>query len=154
MRRKGLDRSSAPMKAGGFKSAAFNRSAAKEAGAVVKVKRAMKSSQRAVSADEKLLWDRLAARGCVACLKDGRFNPHVSIHHCDGRTKPDCHKRVLALCGSHHQDDGSGAIAIHPWKAQFEAKYGTQAELMAEWAEALAGQQAGATAADPDQSKT
>jgi hypothetical protein len=40
---------------------------------------------------------------------------------------------VLSLCASHHQD-GTGndptAIAIHPWKARFEKKYGTQKKLM------------------------
>ncbi len=81
---------------------------------------------------EKAHWNALCSTvGCVACLIDGDFNNWCSIHHCDGRTKPGCHMRVLPLCGSHHQDDGSGAIAIHPWKAQFEAKYGTQADLMA-----------------------
>jgi hypothetical protein len=97
----------------------------------------MKTRQRAVSVYDKALWDRLAALGCVACMKDGRFNPHVSIHHVDGRTKPDCHSKVLPLCGSHHQDDGSGAVAVHPWKARFEKLYGTQEELMAECARML-----------------
>ncbi len=95
------------------------------------VKSALKTKQLAVTAGEKKLWDQLAQLGCVACMKDGHFNPHVSIHHVDGRTKPGCHQRVLPLCGPHHQDDGSGAIAIHPWKARFEARYGSQAVLMA-----------------------
>ena len=91
-----------------------------------------------MSADDKALWDRLANEiGCVACMKDGRFNPHVSIHHVDGRTKPGCHRLVLPLCGSHHQDDGSGVLAVHPWKARFEKLYGTQEELMAECARLL-----------------
>ena len=86
------------------------------------------------SKKEKELWNAIAELGCIACRKDGRFNPYVSIHHCDGRTKPGAHKKVLALCAGHHQD-GSGAIdliAVHPYKARFEAKYGTQEELMEE----------------------
>ncbi len=81
---------------------------------------------------ERQLWDRLASLGCIACRKDGRINGLVSIHHIDGRTKPGAHRRVLPLCAGHHQD-GTGApglIAVHPWKAQFEAKYGKQAELL------------------------
>ena len=71
--------------------------------------------------------------GCIACRIDGNLNYHVSIHHCDGRTKPGCQSKVLALCAEHHQD-GTGAdkamIAIHPWKKRFESRYGTQEDLM------------------------
>ena len=95
-------------------------------------KAAMKTKQRAVAPAEKVLWDRLAALGCIACMKEGRYNPHVSIHHVDGRTKPGCHLLVLPLCAPHHQDDGSGALAVHPWKARFEKRYGSQLELVAE----------------------
>ena len=66
-------------------------------------------------------------------------NPVVSIHHVDGRTKPGAHMRVLPLCAGHHQD-GTGApglIAVHPWKARFEARYGTQESLLQEVEELL-----------------
>lgn len=93
----------------------------------------MKSKQRAVTAEEKELWDKLAALGCIACLRAGVFEPDVSIHHVDGRTKPGCHKRVLPLCASHHQD-GTGKnphyIAVHPWKTRFEQYFGSQKEMM------------------------
>lgn len=81
---------------------------------------------------EKAYQDKIAAVGCIACLHDGIYNPHVLLHHVDGRTKPGSHLRVLPLCGSHHQDDGSGAIAVHPWKARFEREYGKQTELLEE----------------------
>lgn len=90
---------------------------------------ALKSRQRAVTATEKLHWDRLASLGCIACRIEGKLNRHLSIHHTDGRTKPGCHQKVLPLCGPHHQDDGT-ALAIHPWKARFEARYGSQQQLM------------------------
>ena len=104
------------------------------------VRKILKSKQRAVTDQEKALWDRLAGLGCIACIKDGRFNPHVSIHHVDGRTKPDCHKLVLPLCGEHHQhrdDDPLGRVGVHPYKARFEKLYGSQEELMAYYAELL-----------------
>ena len=103
-------------------------------------RKSLKSKQLAVTAEEKELWDRLAGLGCIACMKDGYFNPHVSIHHIDGRTKPGCHKLVLPLCAGHHQD-GTGApglIAVHPWKARFEKNYGTQLELLANCMELIA----------------
>jgi hypothetical protein len=89
----------------------------------------MKSRQRAPTKAEKELWSRMAALGCIACRLDGRINTYVSIHHLDGRTKPGCHLKVLPLCGPHHQDDGT-AIAVHPWKARFESRYGRQEELL------------------------
>lgn len=83
---------------------------------------------------ERELWGALACRiGCIACHLDGQPNFHVSIHHTDGRTKPDAHKKVLPLCAAHHQHDDTdpaGRIGVHPYKARFEAKYGTQAELI------------------------
>lgn len=41
--------------------------------------------------------------------------------------------KVLGLCGPHHQDSGDPRfIAVHPWKARFEEKYGKQEDLLAE----------------------
>lgn len=84
---------------------------------------------------DKQFWDAVANLGCIACIKDGYKNPLVSIHHIDGRTKPNAHRRVLPLCAGHHQD-GTGndknMIAVHPFKARFETKYGKQEDLLAE----------------------
>jgi hypothetical protein len=95
----------------------------------------MKSRQRAPTEPEKMLWTRMADTvGCIACHLDGQFNPVVSIHHIDGRTKPGCHKQVLPLCAGHHQDatgEDKTLIAVHPDKAQFEQRYGPQMELLA-----------------------
>ena len=88
---------------------------------------------------ERQLHDQLASLGCIACRKDGIANHQVSIHHVDGRTKPGAHTQVLPLCAGHHQD-GTGApglIAVHPWKARFEKRYGSQADLVAECMELL-----------------
>ena len=86
------------------------------------------------SASEKALQDRIAQLGCIACLKDGVFNDLVSIHHIDGRTKPDAHTKVLPLCAGHHQDNTgqAGLIAVHPWKKRFEQRYGGQYALLDE----------------------
>ena len=78
---------------------------------------------------EKAFHDDLASLGCIACFIDGRFMEEVSIHHIDGRTRPGAHMKVLPLCAGHHQDDGT-AIAIHPWKARWEAAYGKQEDLV------------------------
>jgi len=82
---------------------------------------------------EKQYHDHVASLGCIACMKDGNFNDYVSIHHVAGRTAQGCQAKVLALCAGHHQK-GTGQdktmIAVHPDKARFEAKYGTQQFLM------------------------
>lgn len=98
-------------------------------------KASLKTRQRPVTPAEKLLWSRLASLGCIACMKDGVWQPVVSIHHIEGRTKEGCHQLVLPLCAGHHQH-GTGEdktlVAVHPWKARFEARYGFQLELLAE----------------------
>lgn len=90
---------------------------------------------RRPTAEEARFMDAIAKLGCVACRKDGWENLDVSVHHVDGRTKPGAHMLVLPLCAGHHQD-GTGAnptlIAVHPHKARFEERYGTQRELLAE----------------------
>ncbi|ASU41310.1 hypothetical protein hmeg3_07660 [Herbaspirillum sp. meg3] len=95
----------------------------------------MRSKQRAVTAEEKMLWSKMSKIGCIACFLDGFHNSYVSIHHIDGRTKPDCHKKVLPLRAPHHQRDDTDPMkrdAVHPEKARFEAKYGSQYELQAQ----------------------
>lgn len=79
--------------------------------------------------------DRVAALGCISCRQEGIFNPWVSIHHAHGRTKPGCHMWVLPLCEPHHQNNGT-AIARHPYKRRWEARYGNEDDLIREmWAE-------------------
>ncbi|MBB76593.1 MAG: recombinase [Planctomycetaceae bacterium] len=70
--------------------------------------------------------------GCVACRQLGEFNPVVSIHHIEGRTKWYAHWLVLPLCESHHQA-GTGNLvvpAVHGNEAEFERVYGRQGQLL------------------------
>lgn len=97
---------------------------------------------RPPTADELRFMLLIAALGCIACRHDGWHNPDVSVHHIDGRTKPGAHLLVLPLCAGHHQD-GTGPnptlIAVHPHKARFEGRYGSQLQLLAECIEMLKG---------------
>lgn len=90
---------------------------------------------RPPTAEEARFMSAIVHLGCVACRHDGWSNPDVSVHHIDGRTKPGAHLLVLPLCAGHHQD-GTGTnptlIAVHPYKARFEARYGAQLALLAE----------------------
>jgi hypothetical protein len=96
---------------------------------------------RSVTKEDQALWDALASIGCICCLLDGRQNAFVSIHHIAGRTQPGAHKKVIPLRAQHHQHDDTdpaGRIGVHPYRARFEAKYGSQLELL-EKAKELAG---------------
>ena len=123
---------STPMK----RSGPIARSATPKVKTQAPAKRAsLKTKQRTRTPAEIDLHDRLAALGCIACMKDGRFNDYVSIHHVDGRTKEGCHLLVLPLCAPHHQRDDTdplNRIAVHPWKDRFEKRYGQQLALVAE----------------------
>ena len=87
-----------------------------------------------ITKTERAHWNLVAELGCLPCAKDGFLNTYVSIHHCDGRTKPGAHMKVLALCAGHHQKgtniNAPHMIAIHPDKRRFQEMYGTQQELM------------------------
>ncbi|HEY4664363.1 MAG TPA: Ref family recombination enhancement nuclease [Comamonas sp.] len=87
---------------------------------------------RSVTAEQKAFHDLLASIGCVACRLDRRPIGPVSIHHIDGRTKPDAHWLVLPLCAGHHQDGTGvpGLVSVHPWKPRFESIYGPQRDLL------------------------
>ena len=81
---------------------------------------------------ERQRMDAIAAIGCIACKHDGIDNPHVSLHHIDGRTKPGAHLLVLPLCAPHHQQDDTDPLqrpSVHGRKATFTARYGTEMEL-------------------------
>lgn len=105
-------------------------------GKALKAKRARITSKgmkgKSATAEQKRYHDALASLGCIACQLDGNRQPIVSIHHIDGRTKPDAHWLVLPLCAGHHQDGTGvpGLIAVHPWKGQFEQRYGNQLCLL------------------------
>lgn len=73
---------------------------------------------------QKYYWGRLAEEvGCIICLKfHNTKNTYVSIHHCEGRKN---HDFCLPLCAEHHQTGGEG-VAVHPFKKQWEEKYGSQ----------------------------
>lgn len=113
---------------------------------------------RTRTAQEVELHDQLAALGCICCINMGLVQPysgqHVSVHHCDGRTKKDAHKKSLPLCETHHDTPLSKEelatltlnlsqaqldmlIPIHAkgrvgGKKAWELAHGTQEELMAQ----------------------
>lgn len=86
---------------------------------------------RSVTKEQKQFHDNLCNHiGCIACRLDGLFNDYVSVHHIDGRTKPDAHFLVLPLCSHHHQVSGKGWLTLHDNKSRFTAHYGSEMDLL------------------------
>lgn len=98
---------------------------------------------RTPTADEKRVMDALGKLPCIACWVHGKIQPVISLHHIDGRSAPDAHKKQLPLCCWHHQLAAPPEVRkIYPWlvpvhadgkiggKAEFERLNGTQEELL------------------------
>jgi hypothetical protein len=92
-----------------------------------------KPGKRAPNAEEKRWMNAIVTHGCIACRMDGNGIVAPCVHHILRGGRRMGHLFTLPLCPGHHQDGTGvqGLIARHPWKTRFEAKYGTEAELLA-----------------------
>jgi hypothetical protein len=79
---------------------------------------------------EVKLHDKVAQLGCICCRIDGFEQLWVSIHHCNGRTRPGCHEDVLPLCSAHHVKEDPDILAVHGDKRAWVAKYGKEIDLV------------------------
>lgn len=87
---------------------------------------------RTPTKEEKAWLDAIGEIGCIVCkVHHDTFTP-ASPHHIGGKTKPGAHLNTIPLCGLHHQggNDCAEYTSRHPYKARFEARYGTEAELI------------------------
>ena len=82
---------------------------------------------------EKEHMQKVRALGCIACIVKGYTAPYevpeeyVAVHHIEGKTKPEAHLKSIGLCPEHHQH---GKEAVHGHKKAFNAKFGTEYELL------------------------
>ena len=80
---------------------------------------------------ERRHMDAVTNLGCVVCLLHYRSFSPAEIHHVFGKTRKDSHLFVLPLCFSHHREgNAEGMISRHPYKARFQAAYGSEEELL------------------------
>ena len=92
------------------------------------------------SKEEKEYMDKVQQLGCIVCANRGFPDVPAEIHHTRGKTVEDAHLYVLPLCPSHHRYGGHiEPISRHPYKKRFEDAYGTEAELLKQVQENLAG---------------
>lgn len=81
---------------------------------------------------------RVRSLGCIVCVILHLGRTPAQFHHV--RTKKDMRRdnyRGIPLCGYHHLD-GPPGHAVHNGKKSFEAKFGTQEELLIKTEELLA----------------
>lgn len=93
-----------------------------------------KPGKRAPTVAERAWMDWIVAHGCIACQRDGLGHRAAAVHHILRGGQRMGHLHTLPLCDPGHHQGGQplGMVSRHPWKAQFETRYGTEHELLAE----------------------
>ena len=82
--------------------------------------------------DEKEHYGKLAQLGCIVCRREGWGFSMAEIHHMRtnaGAGRKNHWSLSIPLCANHHRNGGFG-IAIHAGQRTWEAKFGTEAELL------------------------
>ena len=107
-------------------------SAAGMSAAIIKPEPA-KPGKTAPTKEEREWMDAIVRYGCIACVLDGVLPRPTAVHHIISANRRMGHLFTLPLCDPGHHQGGQplGLISRHPWKAQFEARYGTEDELLA-----------------------
>jgi hypothetical protein len=106
-----------------------------------------KPGKRAPTVEEKRWMDAIVEYGCVACRADGYPNGNSAawvsvrpaVHHILRGGQRIGHRFTLPLCDPGHHQGGQqlGMTSRHPWKARFEAQYGTEDFLLRKLCAAL-----------------
>ena len=91
-----------------------------------------KPGKTAPTADERKWLDAIVAYGCIACRMDGLGVVPPAVHHILRGGVRMGHRFSLPLCDPGHHQGGQpmGMVSRHPWKARFEAKYGSEDFLL------------------------
>jgi hypothetical protein len=91
-----------------------------------------KPGKRAPTVAEKAWMDAITSLGCIACHIDGHPGTPAAVHHLLRGGQRIGHLFTIPLCDPGHHQNGQaiGKVSRHPWKARFEAQYGTEMELL------------------------
>ena len=87
--------------------------------------------------------DAIVEYGCLVCRNElGLFSP-PSVHHINGSKKEGCHLETLPLCFNHHQSgiNNENFVSLHPWRAEFKKRYGSEQELLKQLQDEINGEQ-------------
>ena len=80
---------------------------------------------------EKKWMAAVADLGCIVCLDEHGYVP-CHVHHILVAGKRSGHLNTIGLCPTHHSSGIRNAFAVsrHPFRREFEARYGTEWELL------------------------
>lgn len=81
---------------------------------------------------EKRHLARVQQLGCVVCRNLGLGPTPAEIHHILKNGRRIGHFHTLPLCVVHHRGgvNNNEAVSRHPWRKEFEARYGTEQQLL------------------------
>lgn len=81
---------------------------------------------------EKMWMDSISRVGCIVCNIFYDCHTPAEIHHIDGKTKPEAHLKTIPLCYRHHREGVKNDLYVsrHPFKHEFEERYGTEENLL------------------------
>lgn len=82
--------------------------------------------------EERAWMDAITRLGCICCLLDGVEPRPTTVHHILRGGVRMGHLYSLPACDPGHHQGGQplGLISRHPYKARFEERYGTEAQLL------------------------
>ena len=83
--------------------------------------------KKAATKAEKAHMGRVAELGCIICRRP------AEIHHLPGRPLRN-HWRCIPLCPDHHRNSN---VCVHAGRRSFEARFGTEEELLKKTLELL-----------------
>ncbi len=91
-----------------------------------------KPGKRTPTKDEAEWMGKIVAHGCVACWIDFGRGVAPAVHHILRGGVRLGHLFTLPLCDPGHHQNGAqfGMVSRHPWRKRFEARYGTEIELL------------------------
>lgn len=101
-------------------------------GVVVVKEDASKPGKRAPTKEEAEWMAWIVRFGCIACRLDGHDPRPTAVHHILRAGRRIGHLHTLPLCDPGHHQGGAYAnmVSRHPWKARFEARYGSEEDLL------------------------
>ena len=78
--------------------------------------------------------DQITNLGCIVCRLHYDCETPAEVHHIDGKTKAGAHFKTIPLCFKHHREGVNNELYVsrHPFKNEFEKRYGKEEELLSE----------------------
>lgn len=77
---------------------------------------------------EQVHMSAVQALGCICCRQEGVYSP-AELHHPLSGGRRMGHMHVIPLCATHHRA-GIEGVSRHPYRVAWEARYGTEAQLL------------------------